>query len=244
MSRKKCYNKFNFKEGEYFMKKILIVFFIFFIFLVGCSNEPIKKKFYTVEFNSDGGNFIPSQTIEEGKKATKPKNPIKEDFIFNEWYLKDTPFDFNTAITSNLILKAHWKTNGNTNEQPDGFENYGMPVIEITLDDISITQSGFYTSMEEVGTYIHLYHTLPSNYRTKQDFNKNDYTSQNKLSVGGDQFYNREGLLPYKVGRTYTECDIDYKGTSRGSKRIVFSSDYLIFYTSNHYASFSILRFI
>ncbi|MDE5714600.1 MAG: InlB B-repeat-containing protein [Anaeroplasmataceae bacterium] len=218
------------------MKKILIVLILFTIlFFVGCHEESKDLKYYTVEFNSDGGTFIPSQKIEEGKKATKPTDPSKEGCVFSGWYLKEEEFNFTTSITSNLILKAHWQTE---------YDDYGMPVIEITLADISISQSGFYTSMEEVGAYIYTFHELPNNYRTKQYFNKNEYTSENKLSVGGDQFYNREQLLPYKNGRTYTECDIDYKGTSRGSKRIVYSSDWLIFYTSNHYSSFSILRFV
>ena len=58
--------------------------------------------------------------------------------------------------------------------------------------------------------------------------------------IGGDRFMNREGLLPQ--GHTYYECDIDTLGaSSRGAKRIVFSDDGLIYYTSDHYASFTLL---
>lgn len=124
---------------------------------------------------------------------------------------------------------------------PDEFNDYGFPVIEINLLDYNIDQYGLYTSLAEVGGYIYLYHGLPSNFYTKS--NRVTYTAQNKASVGGDRFYNREELLPNAKGRTYTECDIDYSGGSRNAKRIVFSSDWLIFYTSDHYASFSILRF-
>ncbi len=126
----------------------------------------------------------------------------------------------------------------------DDFENFGMAVIIITLADIYISESEVYSSMEEVGTYIYTYHKLPNNFKTKSEFSSKDYTPNNKLSVGGDKFYNREGLLPAKTGRTYTEFDIDYRGGSRNAKRIVFSSDFLIFYTNDHYASFSILRFV
>lgn len=124
------------------------------------------------------------------------------------------------------------------------FEDYGFDVIEIIVSDVYIVESGLYSSMEEVGTYIYTFHKLPSNFKTKSYFNKNDYTKENKLSVGGDTFYNREKLLPIEKGRTYKECDIDYNGYSRNAKRIVFSSDFLIFYTDDHYESFSILRFI
>ena len=59
-------------------------------------------------------------------------------------------------------------------------------------------------------------------------------------SIGGDRFGNYEGLLPSKKGRTYTECDIGTKGkSSRGAKRIVFSNDGLVYYTDDHYESFT-----
>ncbi|MCM1131608.1 MAG: InlB B-repeat-containing protein [Roseburia sp.] len=227
------------------MKKWSVLFLIFLLFsLVGCQ---IEKKmdfpsYYTVEFDSDGGTPIQSQKIEKGKTAMKPSTPIKENSIFEDWYLLNLPYDFTTPVTQDITLTAKWSSSNSTIDSD--FEDYGMDVIDITLSDVSISESGFYTTMIEVGTYIYTYHKLPKNFRTKDGFNRFDYTSENKLSVGGDTFYNREGLLPYKQGRTYTECDIDYTGNSRNAKRIVFSSDFLIFYTNNHYASFSILRFI
>ncbi len=63
-----------------------------------------------------------------------------------------------------------------------------------------------------------------------------------KACIGGDTYSNREGLLEKKKGRTYKECDIDTWGKSeRGAKRIVFSSDGLIYYTQDHYQSFELL---
>ena len=59
---------------------------------------------------------------------------------------------------------------------------------------------------------------------------------------GGSRFGNYEELLPVKKGRVYTECDIDTLGAkSRGAKRIVFSNDGLIYYTDDHYESFTLL---
>ncbi len=59
-----------------------------------------------------------------------------------------------------------------------------------------------------------------------------------KMSIGGDKFFNREGLLPTKAGRIYYEADIDYHGGSRGEKRIVYSNDGLVYYSGDHYESF------
>lgn len=48
--------------------------------------------------------------------------------------------------------------------------------------------------------------------------------------------------MPTAKGRTYQECDIDTLGaSSRGAKRIVFSSDGLIYYTEDHYETFTLL---
>lgn len=135
------------------------------------------------------------------------------------------------------------ETNPPEEKPEDTFEDYGLPVIIVYLSEVSVTENGLYTSMKEVGAYLYLYHKLPSNFATKSIFDRNNVTSNNKLSTGGDTFYNREGLLP--KGKSYRECDIDYYGGSRNAKRIVYSvTDWTIFYTSDHYASFSILRFL
>ena len=60
-------------------------------------------------------------------------------------------------------------------------------------------------------------------------------------AIGGDTFGNREGLLPEEDGRIYYECDVNYEGGYRGGERIVFSSDGLIYYTDDHYESFTLL---
>jgi len=58
------------------------------------------------------------------------------------------------------------------------------------------------------------------------------------MSIGGDTFGNREGLLPKADGRKYYECDVNYEGGYRNGERIVYSNDGLIFYTDDHYESF------
>ena len=123
----------------------------------------------------------------------------------------------------------------------DGFI---YPIITIDIDDYNVQESGIYNTKEEVSIYIYLFERLPSNYKTKSQFNKNNYTSSNKLSTGGDTFFNKEGRLPSAKNRTFIEADIDYAGGSRNAKRIVYSSDFLIFYTSDHYETFSYMKVI
>ena len=115
---------------------------------------------------------------------------------------------------------------------------------ELTLDP-----DGVYDTKEEVALYIHLYGKLPSNFMTKSEARKQGWSGSGALSkvlpgkcIGGDVFQNREGLLPKKAGRTWTECDIGtLTGGSRGAKRIVFSNDGLVYYTADHYKSFELL---
>ena len=60
-------------------------------------------------------------------------------------------------------------------------------------------------------------------------------------SIGGDRYYNREGLLPKAEGRIWTECDVGDRRNTRGAERIVFSNDGLVYYTPDHYDSFELL---
>ena len=115
-----------------------------------------------------------------------------------------------------------------------------------TDETAPIAEDGAYTSKDDVALYIHTYGRLPSNFLTKKDAQARGWESSKGnlqtvapgMSIGGDRFGNREGLLPDKKGRQYYECDIDYEGGRRNAKRIVFSDDGLIFYTDDHYASF------
>ena len=112
----------------------------------------------------------------------------------------------------------------------------------------AIDEDGSYTTKEDVALYIHTYGHLPDNFITKKEAEAlgwsggglDDYAYG--CSIGGNRFGNYEGLLPEANGRTYTECDIDTMHASkRGAKRIVFSNDGLIFYTDDHYESFTLL---
>ncbi|MDD6200824.1 MAG: ribonuclease domain-containing protein [Firmicutes bacterium] len=108
---------------------------------------------------------------------------------------------------------------------------------------------GVYDSKEDVALYIHLYGRLPQNFITKNEAEQRYGWTGGSLDrvapgmcIGGDRFGNREGRLPKKSGRYYMECDIDTIGASaRGTKRIVFSNDGLVYYTEDHYQTFELL---
>lgn len=112
----------------------------------------------------------------------------------------------------------------------------------------ALDPAGSYDSKEDVALYLHLYGKLPSNFITKSEARRLGWTGGGLeryapgKCIGGDVFGNREGLLPKASGRIYYECDIGTLGaSSRGARRIVFSNDGLIFYTGDHYESFTLL---
>lgn len=116
-------------------------------------------------------------------------------------------------------------------------------------DEEELPESGTYTAKADVARYIYLYGHLPDNYITKREAKRLGWvSSEGNLgqvapgkSIGGDRFGNYEGRLPEAADRVYWECDIDFDGTYRGAKRIVFSNDGLIYYTEDHYQHFELL---
>lgn len=111
---------------------------------------------------------------------------------------------------------------------------------------VQVEEGQRYSTKDEVAAYIHMFDQLPPNYITKKEAEKKGWDNSkgnlwkvtDKMSIGGDFFGNREGILPKKQGRKYYECDINYKGGYRGSERIVYSNDGLVFYTADHYETF------
>lgn len=68
----------------------------------------------TVRFDSDGGTEIVTKVINSGSNVLEPPLPIKEGgYIFDGWYYNNSPYNFNSLITSDITLKAHWKDSNN-----------------------------------------------------------------------------------------------------------------------------------
>lgn len=132
----------------------------------------------------------------------------------------------------------------------------GEEEIEVLVEDgVAITEEltveyGFdYSTPEEVALYLYVFVELPPNFLTKDEARDLGWVSSegnlwevaDGMSIGGDIFGNREGLLPEDDAHVYYECDVNYEGGFRGSERVVFSDDGLIYYTGDHYESFELL---
>lgn len=103
------------------------------------------------------------------------------------------------------------------------------------------------TAPQDIADYIFAHRTLPDNFLTKSEARQLGWdSSQNYVSdvapgysIGGDRFGNYEGLLPDASGRKWYEADANYTAGPRGAERILYSSDGLVYYTNDHYQTFT-----
>lgn len=108
----------------------------------------------------------------------------------------------------------------------------------------ALAEDGSYTAPEDVALYLHTYGRLPENYITKAEARDLGWDSgKGNLwdvapgkSIGGDRFGNYEGLLPKG---SYRECDVNYAGGYRGGERLIYDDQGGVWYTADHYQSFT-----
>ena len=79
---------------------------------------------YTVMFIVDGEDYTQVGVI-DGNRVREPLGPEKYGYTFDGWLLDNKEFDFNTAVTEDIILAASWKLN---------------PITSIRIDE-SITKT-------------------------------------------------------------------------------------------------------
>ena len=87
---------------------------------------------------------------------------------------------------------------------------------------------------------------LPPNYISEEEAKKMGWKSSlcnlDKAApgrmMGGKIFMNRREALPAEPGRIWYEADINYSGGFRGTERILYSNDGLLFASYDHYETF------
>ena len=100
---------------------------------------------------------------------------------------------------------------------------------------------------QAIADYIFEYGRLPDNFITKKEAQKLGWDSSWNyvsdvapgMSIGGDRFGNYEGRLPEKKGRQWYEADCYYTKGKRNAHRILYSNDGLVYYTDDHYETFT-----
>ena len=124
----------------------------------------------------------------------------------------------------------------------------------------AVQESGKYTTRDSVAAYLCKFDKLPSNYvgkdegqnlyesktgKTFEKWNFNPWTTIGVM-IGGDKFNNyASNASNYHESLpegSYREADVEYSAKNRGTKRLVYQSDCVIYYTSDHYETFSKLE--
>jgi len=161
------------------------------------------------------------------------------------WLLRGQTTDEHAALspqaTSSLV-----ELTGEDSAASPAQQSEALPEQTANADETAPDEYGEYTTKDDIAAYLIAYGKLPQNFITKSEaralaagaaaLDGYDYGK----CIGGDEFGNNEGLLPDKAGRTYYECDVDtLHQDDRGAKRIVYSNDGLIYYTEDHYESFT-----
>ncbi|HDK7166201.1 TPA: hypothetical protein PTV44_000003 [Clostridium botulinum] len=105
-------------------------------------------------------------------------------------------------------------------------------------------------NFDDVSSYVAKNGKLPDNFITKLEARKIGWNQKTGnlgniapgKSIGGDIFRNKEGLLPNTKNRVWYEADINYTSGHRGSDRILYSNDGLIYKTTDHYKTFTKIK--
>ena len=125
------------------------------------------------------------------------------------------------------------------------FTACGEPVRDVVPTPAAtreVARDGEYTSKDDVARYIKQFGSLPRNFITKSQARALGWRGgplesyAPGKSIGGDRFGNYERRLPPD---SYRECDIDTRGKPRGAKRLVFTSGRRVYYTDDHYKTFT-----
>ena len=120
-----------------------------------------------------------------------------------------------------------------------------VPETEKTVPEEEL--AGPIIEPQAIADYLFTYGKLPDNFITKKEAQELGWDSTRNYvsdvapgkSIGGDRFGNYEGVLPKVKGRTYYEADCYYTKGKRTAERIVYSSDGHVWYTEDHYVTFT-----
>ena len=87
----------NMKTKQFITKNFIFVLAVLLLMaFTGC------KKTYEVKFDSAGGSSVETQEVKKNGTVTKPANPTKDGYEFENWLLDGTAYDFDTKVTSSF----------------------------------------------------------------------------------------------------------------------------------------------
>ncbi|PHM70508.1 ribonuclease domain-containing protein [Xenorhabdus sp. KJ12.1] len=124
------------------------------------------------------------------------------------------------------------------------------PKNTVVAEETATPHIDVLTEQHRVANYLKQHHKLPDYYITKKHARRLGWEPRKGnlceavpgKAIGGDRFTNREHKLPDEAGRQWLEADVNYNCGRRGSDRLLYSNDGLIYLTLDHYNHFTRLE--
>jgi len=123
-------------------------------FNAGAMERSGAISFFTVTFDSNGGNYTPAaQVVFNGRRAAVPNPPVtRTGFGFNNWINSGAPWNFvANTVTANVVLTAEWIANQSFNMTFEMIRDLAPDVIVTPDTPLTFSQSGaagFNTGLE------------------------------------------------------------------------------------------------
>lgn len=102
----------------------IIMLLLIAVTLIGCDTKKYKVTFRS-EFHVESVKYV-----EEGKNVSKPNELTFEGYKFIDWYLEDKPYDFDKAVTEDMVLDAKWEKLNEVKEFTVTFKDTEENVLE------------------------------------------------------------------------------------------------------------------
>lgn len=90
--------------------------------LKAAHGEPSYKVRFDLNYEAAEGTPETQKVVNNGK-ASIPEEPQRSGWLFSGWYLGEVLYDFDTPVTVDIELTAHWKEDKNNNGVPDDGES-------------------------------------------------------------------------------------------------------------------------
>ena len=69
-----------------------------------------SEVYYTVIFNSNGGEEIAPKLVKKGQSVDEPAAPTRDGYVFDGWYHGTRKWAFSFSVTEDMTLDARWVT--------------------------------------------------------------------------------------------------------------------------------------
>ena len=119
------------------------------------------EKLLTVSFISTEET---KQFVTYGSTAIEPRTPIRDGYDFAGWYCNDVRYDFNIAVTENIVLQSRWEPRKDTGYSIKVFAEVGGQYRDISQQYTNLITGLVGTTESVVNITEIAKKTIPTNY--------------------------------------------------------------------------------